>query len=429
MSKISALRSILVLVVVTAVALLGSTYAQQKPVVTIWQPEAYGLEAVEAKVEEITGVDLQIVEIPMGSYSTKVATTLVAQNPAIAPDILMVDSISLGEFAEGGFLSDITDVVSDEAANWFDDFRKGSQWPPGSGKFYAIWYDTDVRVTFYWPDLLREAGVNPGDLLYWDTYIEACKKLKKVLSPRGIGGCWLDMAGSWAPDFEFFEYLWQEGGEILKVVDGKWVPAFNSPAGVKAMKFLADRVKAGIDPQTETFWGSDFAGKRWAVCIHGNWASSLSRFPGTTAADRMKMIAALPYPVSEPGKIPYTLAGGWTMTIPKVIKDKAPGRFNTAVKVMEAYLKPEVMTDYYVALARIPVRVLEEPYRTTLAENIEFFDFYSKMASIARTRPAIPQWSAVSDAIFEAMSDVAFKGTDPKEALDRAAAKVEQILK
>ncbi len=414
---------------VLGLALLLATtggLAEQKPVVILWQSEGYGLEAVESLIESITGVDLQIQEFPYGDLRSKLQTTLLAQDPDVAPDLTMVDSIWLGEFAEGGFLADLTDVVADTAQDWFATFRDGSQWPPAGGTYYGLWYDTDVRVTFYWPDLLQEAGVNPGDLLYWDTFISACQSLKDALAGKGIGACWLDMAGSWAPDFEFFPYLWAEGGEILVEQGGKFVPAFNSEAGVKALQFLVDRVKAGIDPQTETFWGDDFAQKKWAVYPHGNWAGSESRFPGTTPHQRQQRIAALPLPVSEPGKVPVTLAGGWIMTIPAVIQAKAPARYQRAVQVLQAFLRADVMTDYYAALARVPVRAGVD--REKLAQAIEFFDFYAKMASIARVRPAIPQWAQVSDAIFQAMSAAVFQGVDPKQALDQAAAQVRQIL-
>ncbi len=138
------------------------------------------------------------------------------------------------------------------------------------------------------------------------------------------------------------------------------------------------------------------------------------------------MIAVLPLPVSEPGKVPVTLAGGWIMSIPAIIKDKAPERFEAAAKVMKTFLRADVMTKYYAALARVPVR--SDVDKKELSKSIEFFDFYMKMASVARTRPAIPQWSQVSDAIFQAMSDAVFKGMDPKVALDRAAEKVKRIL-
>lgn len=412
--------------IIVLAGLLSGFASAQKATVVVWESEGYGLGAVKDQIQQLTGVQLEIHDFPYNELRSKLETTLLTGDPSVAPDIVMIDSIWLGELVTGGYLADLTQSVAKVAEDWYPAFRNGSQWPPESGKYYGLWYDTDVRVTFYWPDLLQKAGVNPGDLLYQDTYISACTKLKAALKNDGIGGCWLDMAGSWAPDFEFFPYLWQEGGEILEKKDGKYVPAFQSEAGVRALQFLVDRVKAGIDPQTQTFWGNDFAQKKWAVYPHGNWAASESRFPNTTANQRQQKISALPLPVSEPGKVPVTLAGGWIMSIPAVLQNKAPDRFAQATKVMAAFLRADVMTDYYGALARVPVRAGVD--RKVLSEKIEFFDFYSKMASVARVRPAIPQWSQVSDAIFQAMGAAVFKGVDPKVALQNAADQVRQIL-
>ena len=118
------------------------------------------------------------------------------------------------------------------------------------------------------------------------------------------------------------------------------------------------------------------------------------------------------------------------MTIPAILQQKAPDRFAEASKVLQAYIRADVMAEYGSALARIPVRaaLMTEPYKSELAKNIEFFNFYSELASIARVRPAIPQWNQVADAVFEAMQKAIFQGVDPQKALDDAAAKVRSIL-
>ena len=428
------MRMIKSYVVWMLVGILGlSVVAWAGPtVIKVWESEGYGLEAVEQTIESLVpGIDLQISQYPYNELRMKLSTTLATGDPSVAPDIVMVDSIWLGEFVEGSYLANLSNVVAKEAADWFPAFRNGSQWPAGSGKYYGIWYDTDVRATLYWPDLLQKAGVNPGDLLYWDTCIPAVKKLNDALAAEGIGGFRLDMGGSYAADFFFYPLLWSEGGDILSTVNGKLEPAFNSEAGVRALQFLVDLVKkAGVEPQMQCFWGNDWAARKWAVYIHGNWATSASRFPGTTAQEREQKVAVLPYPVSEPGKVPVTLSGGWIMTIPAILQQKAPDRFAEACKVLQAFLRTDVMAKYDSALARIPVRaaLMAEPYKSQLAKNIEFFNFYSKMASIARVRPAIPQWNQVADAVFEAMQKAIFQGVNPKQALDNAAAKVRSIL-
>jgi multiple sugar transport system substrate-binding protein len=116
-----------------------------------------------------------------------------------------------------------------------------------------------VRGIWYWKDLLEKAGVDPNLLKTWDGYIEAAKKLNRVLRPEGIEGVHL-VGAVHSPDL-WYPYLWMLGGEILQQKAGHptkgvyWFPAFNSSEGVRAMEFIKSQVDAGIRPQKEHFWG------------------------------------------------------------------------------------------------------------------------------------------------------------------------------
>ena len=194
-------------------------------------------------------------------------------------DIISVDQIWLGEFAEGGFLTDL----SDRAKTWgrHSDWYQ-TNWEGGiyNGKVYGIWAWTDVRSMWYWKDLLDKAGVNPESLKTWGGYIAAKAPLMR-LKGKGIQAMHL-VGASHSPDM-WYPYLWMLGGEILKQKTGHptkgtyWFPAFNSTKGVKALGFLKEQVDAGIKPQINHFWGQEFADKKFAVMLEGSWL--LGSFP------------------------------------------------------------------------------------------------------------------------------------------------------
>ena len=99
-------------------------------------------------------------------------TAMANQTPI---DIISVDQIWLGEFAQKGLLTDLTD----HAKSWGrekDWYR--ANWDGGvyNGKVYGIWAWTDVRGMWYWKDLLNKAGVDPNSLKTWDGYIASAKK-------------------------------------------------------------------------------------------------------------------------------------------------------------------------------------------------------------------------------------------------------------
>ena len=97
-------------------------------------------------------------------------------------DIISMDQIWLGEFAEKGYLTDLTNLTRDwgRSSEWYE-----TNWGGGiyNNRVFGIWAWTDVRGIWYWKDLLDVANVNPESLKTWDGYITAGKRLNEILRP------------------------------------------------------------------------------------------------------------------------------------------------------------------------------------------------------------------------------------------------------
>ena len=80
--------------------------------------------------------------LPYDATRTQILTTMAGQTPL---DLISVNQIWLGEFAEGGFLTDITDKVNDwgRANEWYPTNWEGGKY---ENKTYGIWSWTDVRA-------------------------------------------------------------------------------------------------------------------------------------------------------------------------------------------------------------------------------------------------------------------------------------------
>ncbi|HYZ50088.1 MAG TPA: extracellular solute-binding protein, partial [Nitrososphaeraceae archaeon] len=102
-------------------------------------------------------------------------------------DIVLLDQIWLGDFAQRGVLTDLTNYTEKwgRAPDWYQSNLAGGVY---KGKIYGIWFETDVRGIWYWKDLLHQANVDPNMLKTWDGYIRAAKQLNTVLRPQGIEG-------------------------------------------------------------------------------------------------------------------------------------------------------------------------------------------------------------------------------------------------
>lgn len=364
-------------------------------------------------------IDIEYEVLPYDKTREKLLAMMAA---GTENDLISVDCIWLGEFAEGGFLEDLSDRVSQwgRMDEWFEENRKGGLY---KDRYYGIWSWTDVRVLWYWKDLLADAGVNPEDLQTWDGYIASAKKLNETLRPKGIEGVHLVGAGH-SPDM-WFPYLWMLGGEILTTKDGKLYPAYDSAEGIKALEFLKAQVDAGIKPQTDHFWGQEFADKKFAVMLEGSWL--LGKFPKEEWPTLKEKIGMLPmFPVPEKGAETSTMMGGWMLALPSTSTHK-----DLAWELLTILEDPAVLTDMLAQFAYLPTQKTiteQEPYATTMREAIPFFDELAEVLPQGRNRPNIAQYPEIAEHIRVAIEEVYYGKKSPDQALADAAAKSAKVL-
>jgi len=74
-----------------------------------------------------------------------------------------VDQIWLADFAQRGYLTDLTNYVKSwgRVSDWYQTNFDGGVY---NGKVQGIWAWTDVRGMWYWKDLLSKSGVDPSTL-------------------------------------------------------------------------------------------------------------------------------------------------------------------------------------------------------------------------------------------------------------------------
>jgi multiple sugar transport system substrate-binding protein len=316
-------------------------------------------------------------------------------------DIISLDQIWLGEFAQKGLLTDLTNYTEKwgRSSEWYESNLDGGVY---NDKIYGIWYETDVRGTWYWKDLLNQTNVDPDMLKTWDGYIAAAKKLNTVLRPQGIEGVHLTGA-SHSPDV-WYPYLWMLGGAILESKPGHptkdfyWYPSYNSSEGVKALEFIQDQVEAGIKPQKIPVgigeMDREFANKKFAVMIEGSWMpgawSNLTR----QQVDNIGFIPMFPVPDNKTST--STLMGGWQFSIPVTSLHK-----DIAWEIIENTLKPEVLSPWLAKQGFLPTQTTlgqgTGPYADHLRKSIPFYDDMISMIPDGRGRPNIPEYQSIAE--------------------------------
>jgi multiple sugar transport system substrate-binding protein len=351
-------------------------------------------------------------------------------------DLISLDQIWVGEFAERGLLTDITDRVNSwgRISDLYESNLDGTLY---NDRIYGIWAWTDVRGIWYWKDMLSQAGVNPKSLMTWDGYIESAKKLNSALRPQGVEGVHLT-AASHSPDL-WYPYLWMLGSYIIEPKDGHptkgvyWFPAYNSSEAVKAMEFIKSQVDAGIRPQKEHYWGEEFLNRKFAVMIE----ALQHHIPISTPEKRVEFeqkvgfIPMFPVPSldnsnnNSNNNKSATLMGGWALSIPSTSIHK-----DLAWELVTTVLEPKILAPYLAAHANLPTQIPigEGNYSQTANNTIPYYSQLIGMIESGYNRPNIPEYPQIADHIRQALDEVFYGLKEPKEALDDAAAKSAKVL-
>jgi len=362
--------------------------------------------------------------LPYDDTKKQILTAMAGKTPI---DLISVDQIWLGSFAEGGFLSDLTDLSHswNRSSDWFK-----TNWDGGiyKNKVYGIWAWTDVRSMWYWKDLLNQSGVSPNSLKTWNGYIEAAKKIENSTKGQGIQAMHL-VGASHSPDM-WYPYLWMLGGEIVKQKSGHpvkgtyWFPTYNSTEGVKALEFLRDQVKAGIKPQINHFWGQEFADKKFAVMLEGSWL--LGHFPTSEWKGLDKKVGMIPmFPVPKERDTSATMMGGWMLGIPTYSSNKA-----LSWELLTIMLQPDVLAPMLQKYGYLPTQkpIAEGAYSASLNSTIPYYKELISMINIGHSRPSIAEYPQIADNIKQAIDEVYLGVKEPKQALDDAAKKSAEVL-
>jgi multiple sugar transport system substrate-binding protein len=341
-------------------------------------------------------------------------------------DLISVDQIWLGEFAEKGYLTDLSNYSKTwgRLSNWYGSNLDGAVY---NDKIFGIWAWTDVRSIWYWKDLLNKAGVDPNSLRTWDGYIASAKKLYEVLRPEGIQG--VELVGGPGSQNEWYPYLWMLGGSIVESKPNHptkgvyWFPSYNSSQGVKALEFFKRLVDGGVKPITINF-EKEFASRKYAVMLGGSWLPG--SFPSLTKQGFEQQIGMIPmFPVPNENTTTSTVMGGWLLSIPDSSKNK-----DLTWKLIETMLEPDILSSMLAEYGYLPTQIPigEGPYSGELRKSIPYYDQLISLIEFGHARPNIAEYPQLADHISEAIDDVYSGKKQPKQALDDAAAKSAEVL-
>jgi len=372
-------------------------------------------DAESAKMQELVAkfeaanpnIHVELIRDNDKSYYDKLTTQMTA---GAGPDIARVEPPKAAQYIAAGYAAPLDDIIP---ASDVSQFFPGTLEPlMKDGKLYGVPQDVAVLLLYYRSDLFQAAGITAPPKT-WDELLADARKLTRAPDQYGIG-----LFGGWGA-FEFYPWFWQAGGEMLKQVDGKWQPAFNSPEGVAALQFWSDLenkykvMPPGMATATEDDVKGPFIAGKLAMFTSGPWSVDSLKKAGLDGK-----WSAAPLPV---GKQAASVLGGMDLILLSNSKHKAE-----AGKFLAWLMEDSIQAEWAKSLNYLPIK--QSMYGDPSFASDPLMAQFKAALAVARSRPTIPQAGEIDDAFGKAVQAALSGAQSPQAALDAAARQAADAL-
>ncbi|MBI2467466.1 MAG: extracellular solute-binding protein [Candidatus Rokubacteria bacterium] len=366
------------------------------------------------------------VELEGSPYNDQRRKALISTQAGHGADILQMDNIWLGEFAEGGIVQDVTARFNawKEREDVPPVFVKTASW---KDRVYGLWLNADVRLLHWNKRVFRKFGLDPArPPQTWDELVAMAAKCTSPPNSWGYvfpGGQAEETVDRW------LAFLYQLGGSVL--TPGNERAAFNSEAGVRSLTFLADLVNkhkvtprdilgSNQDELTNVLVTSD----RFAMGIvvgTGFRPGGTAEYKTPEEFAQVRGAAVLPVPS---GGRRATVMGGWILTIGRNSQNA-----DLAWEYLTIVTAEPAAREFWQKQQRVPTRKAAFERVGTYSQVMPYFDQIAESVPFARLAPQVPQYPSFLSFMITAIQRVLAGEAAPKVALDEAAAQTNEVLK
>jgi ABC-type glycerol-3-phosphate transport system substrate-binding protein len=386
--------------------------------------------------EALTGIKVRLEKVPPGQIRQKAMLDLSSKTATYsthAADPMYYPLYVANKWVEplDKYLNDPT--LTDPAWYRYDDILKA--WRDADsvdGKPYGIPYDGEVTVQVYRKDLYDAKGLKPAE-----TYDELLANAKALNDPanrihglalRGFSGAGQNMY-IYPSLFRGFGGNWFQGKDVV----------VNSPEAVRALQWYVDALTAYAPPAVRNWNWPDIADafSQGTVATYLDAHSSAAVLNNPEKSKVIGKIGFARWPKGPSGKR-VTSIWNWGFPINAALTErqkKATWLFITWATSAET----QARTSWKFAgpakrsgLNRVSSWRSPEFAAAMSGAGVNFIP--AALESLQQDtdvewRPRVPQWPAIGETMATAIQSALVGQKKPKEALDEAQARIQQILK
>ncbi|MGY1601690.1 ABC transporter substrate-binding protein [Geodermatophilus sp. SYSU D00815] len=369
--------------------------------------EAFYKEHAPEFTEE-TGIEVEILAVPHANMRQQFLSDAVSGEGAY--DVYTVDQPWIPEFAEKGYLVDVTDRLADEDR---DDFLPHTlDTVSYDGGLYGLPFMVHNLVLYYRTDLLAAAGIqNPPTT--WEEYRDVAIRLTDPAA--GVYGTIMPGKQDNEVSTRFQSYIQQAGGDI---VGDDGAPTIDTPEARAAFDLMTgvqfqDRSSPeGLHDLTE-IQGQFLEGKV-AMALVWPYLYSLAQDPAQSKVAGNVAIAPAP---GNPHQVATTFAWGFGISSASQNQDEAWEwlQWSTSAEMLE-----QISRDQTVPTPRQSVvDTLAADTSLTDAQR-QTFQVFADSVAASTSMPMTPAYPQYQEAMAVAVSAVMSQGSDVDSALRTA---------
>ena len=307
--------------------------------------------------KELTGLDIEWIRPEHSSYTDSVKNTFASGD---LPDVVLLSSDYLANFAANGYLWDMTDAWEQSATKNSGRLTEMANsvmaanevaGPDGTKALYGF---SPTRgngcCTYIKVSSLEAAGYKADEVanktMTYDEYYKLLKDIQAasdnknfVISTSGFvaGG---NQGKPEAPYTNYLPEFYQDAQFTFYLKDGKYVDGFAENSMKKAMDRLKTAISDGILDKASQNQSTSDARKKWQSADKSTTSSVFTYWAGTWAQtltnnlpDKSDSLIAIK-PIKELGKYTERLAPAWAITYKAYENGKAEGIFKYFIDTM-----------------------------------------------------------------------------------------------
>lgn len=372
--------------------------------------------AMAAKFTEATGIEIEVIARPTDATETFSTYQRLFQAQSGDMDVLMVDVIWPGSFAQ--HLTDLSEAFGDDISRYYDTIVENNTI---DGKLVGIPWFGDFGMLYYRTDLAEEYGYD-GPPATWDELTEMATTIQEGEKANDENFWGFVFQGNAYEGLTCNGLEWQASAGGGTIVDADGNVTLNNEEAIAIFNIAREWVGNIAPPGVTTYQEEDArnAFQNGQAAFMRNWPYAYSLGQGDDSAVAGNFdVAPLP---AQDGSDNVGTVGGWQIGVSEYSENK-----EAAIEFARYLTSAEVQKWRAISSSFVPAmpEVAEDP------AVIEAMPFLETMADVVRvTRPSAPAgdlYNEVSTAYFQGLNEI-LNGSDAEGTVPDMADDIEFIL-